>query len=142
MKKFGGIPRKRKTVVKTEMVFDCKCPVCLGQVPGQEKIVKKLIDLHKKLNPTPSGWKKQAGLWSRIVDLTMELYIGHPSDKDFVKKAMVTMKQFAVENKFVVIQSAYKALEIGLTLWSSECSSSKATEKREIDCLKIIGKGL
>jgi len=152
VKKFGGNPRKWKTVVKTEMGFECKCPVCLGQVPGQEKIVKKLIDLHEKLDPTLSDWNRQAGLWSRIVELTMELNIGHPfekttalesfaivahlaRDKDLVNKALDTMKQFAEEYKFEVIQSAYKRLEMGLAFWSSEFSSSKAPEKIEIDLL-------
>ena len=58
--------------------------------------MKKLIEVHKKLNPLRSDWKREAGLWSRIVDLTMELDIGHPlevtRDKDLVKKAMNIFK--------------------------------------------------
>ena len=87
---YGCVPRKRKTAIKKREGFDCKCPVCLGQVPVQEKTLKKLIDLHSKVNPTPtqtsewkasSDWKKEAGLWSRIVDLTMELYMCDPIEK-------------------------------------------------------------
>ena len=44
--KFGSIPRKRKTAIKADLGFDCKCPVCLGHVPLQEKTLKKLIELH------------------------------------------------------------------------------------------------
>ena len=58
VKRFGSILRKRKAAMKKEMGFDCKCPVCLGQVPGVEKTLKKMIELQKKLNPTPSDWKR------------------------------------------------------------------------------------
>ena len=33
---FGSIPSKRKTAIKKILKFDCKCPVRLGQVSGQE----------------------------------------------------------------------------------------------------------
>ena len=33
------------------------------------------------MNPLRSDWKREAGLWSRIVDLTMELNIGDPLQK-------------------------------------------------------------
>ena len=46
VRKYGSIPRKRKTGIKKDFCFDCKCPVCLGKVPGQEKVLKKLIELH------------------------------------------------------------------------------------------------
>ena len=154
VKKLGCIPRKRKTVIKADFAFDCKCPVCLGQVPGQEKIVKKLIDLHKKLGPTPSDWKREAGLWSRIVDLTMELNIGDPRektkalrslaafshlarDKVLVKKAMDKWREFAKEIKVEAIQLNIEAYEKDLAKWSSEFSSNKAPNKTEIDFFKM-----
>ena len=110
VKEFGSIPRKRKTALNKYLGFDCKCPVCLGQVPVQEKILKKLIELHSKLNPTGSDFKREAGLRSRIVDLTWELNIGHPRekigaltslvgfahlarDKDLARKAINMLKQ-------------------------------------------------
>ena len=150
----GSIPRKRKTAIKKTLGFDCKCPVCLGQVPGQEKTVKKLIDLHKKLNPTASDWKKEAGLWSRIVDLTLELNIGQPRektkaleslavfshlarDKVLVKKAMTKWREYAKEIKDEIIQSNFEVYEEGLAKWSPEFNSNKAPEKTEIDFFKI-----
>ena len=36
----------------------------MGRVPGQEKTMKKLIELHNKSNTTPSDWKREAGIWS------------------------------------------------------------------------------
>ena len=146
VQKFGSIPRKRKTAFKKDLAFDCKCPVCLGNVPFQEKILKKLIELHIKLNPTASDWKREAGLWSRIVDLTMELNIGHPSgkgkvlaslagfahlarDKDLVKKAMDILRKYAKEIKGENIQRNLEELEN----WFREFNSNSAPEKREID---------
>ena len=46
--KFGSMLRKRKTNIKKFLGFDCKCPVSLGQVSCQDKILKKLIELHNK----------------------------------------------------------------------------------------------
>ena len=155
VKELGSIPRKRKSVLKKKVGFDCNCPVCLGKVPGQEKIVKKLIDVHNKLNPTtPSDWKREAGLWSRIVVLNMELIdkinIGHPSetinalesvvrfahlarDKDHVKKAMDMLNSFLEETKLEDMQEAYGIWEMNLAKWSKEFSSDYAPEKEEID---------
>ena len=112
--------------------------------------MKKLIELHSKLNPTPSDWKREAGISSRIVDLTMELYFGHPCekmsaiddlmgfahlarDKDLVKKGMDMAKQFAEENKLEAIQRQYEGLERVLAKWSKEFYSNNVPEKREID---------
>jgi len=156
--KLGGVPRKRKAAIKKDCGFDCNCPVCLGQVPDQEKTLKKLIELHSKLNPTPSDWKREAGLCSRIVDLTMELYIGDPlekfwashellrfahlaRDKDLVKKATAMAKQVVGELKLERIQREYENLEMGLASWSKEFSSSNAPEKREIDFFHRIPAG-
>ena len=150
VKQFGSIPRKRRTALKNELGFECKCPVCLGHVPLQEKTLKKLIELHNKLNPKLSDWKREASLWSRIVDLTMELNIGDPCekvfaldafvkfshlarDKDLMKKAMDTMKQLAEETKIKNMQSIYDAWEMSLARWSKEFSSNIAPKKKEVD---------
>ena len=63
--------------MKKTLLFECQCPVCLGNVPGQEKPMKKLFELHSKLDPSPSDWKRHAGIRARIVDLTLGLDIGH-----------------------------------------------------------------
>ena len=147
VKEFGSIQRKRKIAFKKVLGFDCKCPVCLGQVPVQEKVLKKLIELASKLNPTGSDFRREAGLRSRIVDLTVELNIGHPNekikavnsfvgfahlarDKDLVKKALDIAKQFSEENKSVDIM---RRLVENLAKWSGEFNSNKAPGKREID---------
>ena len=150
---------KIKTGINKYLGFDCKCPVCLGQVPVQEKILKKLIELHSKLNPTGLAFKREAGLRSRIVELTMELNIGHPKektrafeslvgfahlsrDKDLVKKAMDMLKQFTEESKLVAYQSKFEEFEKILAMWSGEFNSNNAPEMREIDFfLGIIHRG-
>ena len=153
VKKFGSVPRKRKTAIKKDLGFDCKCPVCLGQVPSQEKTLKKLNDLHSKLNPTPSetsDWKREAGLWSRIVDLSMELYIGHPNeklkaldalvgfahlarDKGLVEKAMDMWRQIAEDIKLEGMQRIYESWDKVMASWSAEFKSNNAPERAEID---------
>jgi len=156
VKKFGSIPRKRKTAIKRNLGFDCKCPVCLGQVPGQEKTVKKLIELHSKLNPTPSDWRREAGIWSRIVDVTMELHIGDPRekvmaldallrfahlarDKDLRRKAMDMWRQCAEDTKLEAIQMNYEEIEMDLVQWSTEFSTNTGPKKKEItSILRLI----
>ena len=150
VKELGSVPRKRKTLIKKRMLFDCNCPVCLGKVPGQEKIVKKLIDVHNKLNPTPSDWKREAGLWSRIVDLTLELNIGNPCekiealenllgfahlarDKELLKKAMDLSRQFVDETKIQGMQRVYENWERCLAKWSKEFNSNNVPQKDEIN---------
>jgi len=156
VKKYGSIPRKRKATIKKDMGFDCKCHACLGLVLGQERTLKKLIELHKKLNPTASDWKREAGLWSRIFDLTMDLDIGHPlektsalesmlgfahlaRDRDLVKKATNMLKQLTEETKLETLQRSVENVDICLALWSREFSLNNAPQKKEIDfILKAI----
>ena len=97
LKKFGSIPRKRKTGIKKNLSFNCKCPVCLGEVSDdQEKILRKLIELHNKVNYLPPyDWKKEANIWSRIVDLSMELNIGDPIDKSSTLEALAGFAHLA-----------------------------------------------
>ena len=152
VKRFGSILRKRKAAMKKEIGFDCKCPICLGQVPGVEKTLKKMIEPQKKLNPTPSDWKREAGLWSRIVELTIELNMGDPGekmqalselaryahlarDKDLRKKTMDVWRQIVVETKLEGIQRKYDFFERGLSQFSREFSSNSAPRKEEIDSI-------
>ena len=98
----------------------------------------------------PSDWKREAGLWSRIFDLTMELKIGHPlektsalrqlagfahlaRDKDLVKKAMDMLKKVSEEYKLEMVQRSLESGEICLAMWSREFSSNNPPKKKEID---------
>ena len=142
--------RKRKTNFKKFFGFDCNCPVCLGQVSCQDKILKKLIELYNKLDPSRTNWKREAGISNKIVELTMELYIGGPIDKmkalgdlarfaylardnDLVKKAMDKMRQLTEDTKLELFWRNYDDFEKRFSQWSKEFNSGNAPEKREID---------
>ena len=94
-KRFGSISRKRKTGLKKIVGFDCKCNVCLGKTPGQDKLMKKLIELHSKLDPNPSDWRREASIRDKIVDVFLDLDIGHPCDKFNALKKLVEAAQLA-----------------------------------------------
>ena len=149
MKKHGSILRKRKTAFKKELLFDCKCPVCSGEVSCQEKLLKKLIELHNKLDPTPTDWKRETGIRNKIVDLTMGLLIGDQveksrallelaqsahlaRDRKLVRKAMDMFKQLVEDTKLKNMQWCYEILEKRFSHWSKEFSSGIPPEKREI----------
>ena len=81
VRKYGSVLRKWKAAIRKYYQFDCKCPMCLGEVPFPEKTLKKLIEQNNKLNLTPAAcdWKRDVNTYSRILDLTMELYIDSQS---------------------------------------------------------------
>ena len=83
------------TGLKKIVGFDCKCNVCLGKTPGQDKLMKKLIELHSKLDPNPSDWRREASIRAKIVDVFLDLDIGHPCDKFNALKKLVESAQFA-----------------------------------------------
>jgi len=141
VKDYGSSRQKRKTAIKTIKGFDCVCPVCLGQVPGQEEIIEKWIELHNQLDPyhaqMPADWRREADIRNKIVDLVMNLYIGQFSgekvgvlaalvgaahlarDQDLVRKAMTLWKQLVEDTKLDGCQITYDATEQGLAQWSA-----------------------
>ena len=158
VEKFGSNLKKRRPAFKKDQGFDCKCPVCLGQVPLQEKTLKKLVEAHNKLNPTPSDWKREAGIWSWIVDLRMELNIGDPieriwvfdkllrfahlaRDKNLVRKAKDMWRQFTEETKNETYKREFEDFERVYEMWSVEFSSTNAPKKIEIDYILGLASG-
>ena len=97
IKAFGSSPQERRAVLKKHFRFDCKCSVCSGFVPEQEHVIKEWLELHRRFDlrqlrkrKTASFWgkRKKASFWAeqvkiadKIVDLTLELYIGNIEDK-------------------------------------------------------------
>ena len=114
--------------------------------------MKKLIELHKKLDPTLNtltDWKREAGIRNTIVGLTMELLIGGLKEKvgafaalavlahlarnkDLVKKALDKMRQVAEETKLEYVQSLCEILENRFSQWSTEFSTGTPPVDREI----------
>ena len=144
-----------------EFAFVCACSVCSGQVADQEEIMKRLAELHLKLNPLfPAemiiGFEKwEARLQDKIVDLTMELYIGKLFDKvralDFmvrtahlardqnlVRKAMDTWKQLAANTNLEDVKRSCESMESSLSQWSEELKSRKRPARREIEFIGNI----
>ena len=115
--------------------------------------MKKLIELHKKLEPSPTNWQRNAGISNKIADLTMELYIGDPSekisaldglaryahlarDKNLVNKAMDTLRGLADEIKLEYMRRCYEILKTNFSHWSTEFNSGIPPEKSEMDFIK------
>ncbi len=66
--------------------FDCKCEVCLGQVPNQDNIIEKINKTlnHKEIKreeETPQVWKRRAIVLGILCDLAKPLYIGRETEK-------------------------------------------------------------
>ena len=151
VKKYGSILRKRKIALKKDLGFDCKCPLCLGQVPFQEKTMKKLIKLEKR--EPGRTWKKEALIADENVGLRMELRIGSLNqkvlnalaplaitahcarDKKLLEKTMNKWKQLAEETKLDYLQRLYDSFETGFSQWSNAFTSGNAPEKEECDFL-------
>ena len=156
IKSFGNDTQKRKKGIMEELTFDCACPVCSGQVADQDEIMKRLTELHIQLNPlSPDeidiGFEKwEARIQDKIVDLTMELYIGRIEDKlaaldatvrtaqlardqNLVKKAMDIWKKLAADTNMTDVQKTCQIMESSLSQWSKELKSRKAPKKREIE---------
>jgi len=140
---FGIFPRKKRSEMKKVLLFDCQCLVCLGKIPCQEKNMKKLFELRNKLAPTPSDWKREAGIRARIVDLTLGLDIGHIDDKvdalhkmvysahcardqDLVKKGMTKWKQLTEDTNLECVQRTHDNMDNWLLATKqSSASASK-----------------
>ena len=162
IKRFGYDAQKRKAGIMQNLFFDCACSVCKGQVADQEEIMKRSVELQLQLNPLfPDvnkliGFKKgEVRVQDKIVDLTMQLYVGNIDDKrraldvlvriahlardqNLVKKAMDTWKQLAVDTNLAEVGRTCQIMENSLSQWSKEFKSRKAPKKREIDFIYYI----
>ena len=125
-KEFGCNAKERMTVIKDDFGFDCKCCVCIGDVPDQEDIIKELLELHENLdweaaNESEEGLSDYVQAIDKIVDLNLGLYIGSFYDKvralalglgaayrlqdaDRMEKAMNQLKKIAEETKLKTIK--------------------------------------
>ena len=161
IKKFGHDSQRRKAGIMQELSFVCACSVCSGQVADQEEIMKRLAQLHLKLNPFfPTemniGFEKwEARIQDKIVDLTMELYIGKLFDKvraldvmvrtahltrdqNLVRKAMDSWKQLAANTNLEDVKKTCESMESSLSQWSEELKSRKTPTRREIESIGNI----
>ena len=121
IKGFGYDAQKMKEGLMQEQSFDCVCSVCSGQVADQQEILKRLAELQLQFNPEVIGFEKwEVRIQDKIVDLTMQLYIGKLDDKireldimvriahlardqNLVRKAMDMWKQLVVDTQLAEV---------------------------------------
>ena len=137
--KFGCNVEERMKFIKKTLCFDCKCCVCSGNVPGQEDILRELIDLFtwidllmEKLPPHPIAYRRQELLdlvyaIVKFVDLSLRLYVGSIEDKtralgmlanfanriqdeELLGKAKYHLKKLAEETKLKYVMKRYEEI--------------------------------
>ena len=120
-KVFGSTIEERKIAIKKNFDFDCKCCVCAGKVPGQEDIIKELLELHgtlecdsevfvldktPQMRKKPSDWTTEVKKIDKIVDLSLKLHNGSVYDKQWAFELL--MKAAAMAGDGVLLRKALK----------------------------------
>ena len=78
-----------RRLIKEDFGFDCRCVVCLGQVPNQDDIMERIRDIVtrddfyglKDEEKTLRDWKREAIVNAMIFDLSKPLQIGREIQK-------------------------------------------------------------
>ena len=78
-----------RRLIKEDFGFDCRCVVCLGQVPNQDNIMERIRDIVtrddfyglKDEEKTLRDWKREAIVNAMIFDLSKPLQIGREIQK-------------------------------------------------------------
>ena len=158
---FGFDVKKRRSKLSLQFLsFVCKCAVCLGKIPGQEEIGKRLKKLHSLLSDNHylkdfKAWRKETDILSQIVDLTLQLHVGKVDDKfqalnllirrahlvrdeDLVMKTMKTWKEMADNIQLSDFLRSYEIMQSSLAEVSAERKSNNPPSKTEIDFIFSI----
>ena len=127
----------RRQMIKEDYGFDCKCPVCSGEVPDQEDILRKIADivisyrlLTKDENEmTYSNWTREVIPYEAIVELDKIVYMGSPEAKmaklvvrffkaaagarrsDLLRKAVDAIKEFAEKTGLDVFKEPTRVIK-------------------------------
>ena len=97
-----------RNTIQEEFGFDCKCTVCLGEVPNQDDIMRKMLDILNSNRESRkdedemnlSDWTKEAIAYEPIIELAKAVYMGRPEGK--------------MANLLLFLQYASKARNVGL----------------------------
>ncbi len=99
--------------IQADFGFECRCVVCLGQVPNQEDILDKIREAMnhdvfriKDEDKSLQDWKRQAIVSEIIFDLAKPLYMGRETDKMMF---LVNLYQAAINSGNSVLER--KALD-------------------------------
>ena len=78
-----------RETIHEDFGFDCKCPVCSGEVPNQDDIMIKMMDIitssgvgsKDRDERTLSDWTRLAIASGAVVELSRQVYMGRPNLK-------------------------------------------------------------
>jgi len=112
----GSLDHIRKWI-KEDFGFDCKCPVCAGEVPNQDDIMEKVADIiiSKRIRckeedeMTLLDWTREALGFEEIVELTKPVYIGRPEGK--MAKLLFLLKAAANARKPALLRKAVDGIK-------------------------------
>ena len=111
--------------------FDCKCPVCTGEVPNQDYIMRKMMAIYVSSGlgskdddeMTLADWTRGAIAYGATVELTKQLYVGSPGEK---LGYLLCFRKFASKaRKQALIDKAVKGIR-------------ELVEKTRMEAFKVI----
>ena len=152
---------KMKTTLQGKFSFDCKCGVCTGSIPNQDRLILEIssimsIALSQTLDQLyqkkKKEWMTEASQLERAAELSKQLYIGRSDNRIRVLAVFVTATQMARDpirlkkawdllkeeiSSLGLMEShagkVYKDQETKLERWSLEFQSKRNPRKEEID---------
>ena len=142
--------------------FSCKCKVCSGEVPHQDDLKRKVLEIlqptYPSIVPRPKNpyrmsqaeWGKMALDMEKVVDSDEEIYIGSyeaksksctslagmaqlAREKDLLRKAMDVFKKLAEDSGFEKMRMEFETLETSIERYSKQFKSKKSPKRKEID---------
>ena len=147
--------------------FDCKCGVCAGVIPHQDKIIREILKIYDVNLQQPvslyqkkmKGWMIEASKYERAAHLTKQLYIGEIASSlniyaEFIGRSQMARDPIRLEKAMNVMKEelsafglietrlgkGYKSLQTKVERWSSEFQSKRRPTKEEIDDFFILKK--
>ena len=144
-----------KQKIQEDFSFDCKCGVCAGSIPDQDRIIVEINSLAPNSLTIRNliHQRKKATKLERAADLAKLLYIGNTRNRFLVfvkfviasqmdrdpirlKKATDLVKEEAV-GCFYDPRMGYKDLEAWTERWSAEFQLKKSPTQEEMDDLSL-----
>ena len=153
-----------KQTLLREYEFDCECDVCLGKIPDQDAIKRKIWNLRMQyLNTAPTqgahqktrlDWKREALMLEKMLDLTVKLHVGHlrtssacdalaisaqlARNKTLLDKAKNTMKELSEKTNSEEHKIDYEEMEKKYGQWAEQFNSKIHPSEMEIDFITDV----
>jgi len=141
--------------------FSCKCKVCSGEVPHQDDLKRKMLEILEPIFQSTSSlkephqmkqadWRRKAFNLEKIVEINQEMYIGSSGakikfckslagmaqlarEKDLLKKAMDIFKKMVEDLEFEQMRIEFETFEKSIEGFSKQFKSKKTPKKKEIE---------